>query len=262
METVLREKVQKEAGIDAIIMPVELELRLIPRIEVDLSQATPHGNKILAALGEWKKTPGYNGGLNAEWEARALLERGKEPLERFVLQLAQTLMPSGYTAGNNSDYPYVTEIVPVGSMSKSQDVVLMQYGQKGFDSLFRKVNHVWSLTPQMLEQMRRTGKQTSLYELVRTGMPYVVGDVYRARIVTKDLEALRRVQELIENKTQIVPGSIACYDEIPRKNGYRTRSFCITNPEDGRIVEIQLRTAEMHKAANSEAQRNYHLNLH
>lgn len=75
-------------------------------------------------------------------------------------------------------------------------------------------------------------------------------DLVAMRIVVPDIRSCYEAMGVIHNNYKPVPGLIKDYIAVPKPNGYQslhTTIFC----EKGRIVEIQIRTPEMHEHAEN-----------
>jgi len=73
-------------------------------------------------------------------------------------------------------------------------------------------------------------------------------DLVALRIITKNLEDCYATLGILHSKYRPLPGRIKDYIAFPKPNGYRSIHTTVFGPE-GRILEIQIRTAEMHQEA-------------
>lgn len=70
-------------------------------------------------------------------------------------------------------------------------------------------------------------------------------DLVALRIVTKHLEDCYAALGVLHSKYRPLPGRIKDYIAFPKPNGYRSIHTTVFGPE-GRVLEVQIRTAEMH----------------
>jgi len=105
-----------------------------------------------------------------------------------------------------------------------------------------------SLSP--LELNHRTKGYYSLYQkLLKRDMDFNrIYDLIAIRIIMHDVKDCYGALGVIHNKWRPLPGLIKDYISLPKPNGYQslhTTVFC----EEGKITEFQIRTPEMHRAA-------------
>ncbi len=99
-----------------------------------------------------------------------------------------------------------------------------------------RAKHYWSL----YQKMQRYDTQD----------PDRVTDLVAVRIVVPDIKSCYETLGVIHKHYRPLPGRIKDYIALPKPNGYRsihTTVFC----ERGRIVEMQIRTPEMHDHAEN-----------
>ncbi|MEJ2345646.1 MAG: bifunctional GTP diphosphokinase/guanosine-3',5'-bis pyrophosphate 3'-pyrophosphohydrolase [Gammaproteobacteria bacterium] len=95
--------------------------------------------------------------------------------------------------------------------------------------------HLWSIYQKM------RGKQLSLHE---------VFDMYAFRIIVDKVDTCYRVLGAMHNLYKPVPGKFKDYIAIPKANGYQSLHTVLFGPY-GVPIEIQIRTEDMHKLAES-----------
>ncbi len=77
-----------------------------------------------------------------------------------------------------------------------------------------------------------------------------LSDIYGFRIITDSLEDCYRVLCAVHNRWRAVPGRFKDYISQPKSNGYRSIHTTVSG-RDGKRVEIQIRTREMHEVAEA-----------
>lgn len=101
--------------------------------------------------------------------------------------------------------------------------------------LHSRAKHYWSLYQKVLRQQIDMDK---------------IFDLVAMRIVVPDVKSCYEALGIIHKHYKPLPARIKDYIALPKPNGYRslhTTVFC----EKGRIVEIQIRTPEMHEHAEN-----------
>ena len=96
-------------------------------------------------------------------------------------------------------------------------------------------------------------RQKFLYSLWQKLMRYEmdfgrITDLLAMRIIVKDLDDCYKTLGIVHSLWKPLPGRIKDYIALPKPNGYRslhTTVFCL----EGKVTEIQIRTAEMHDEA-------------
>ena len=75
-----------------------------------------------------------------------------------------------------------------------------------------------------------------------------VYDVRAVRVLVQDLKDCYTVLGMVHGLWQPIPGEFDDYISHPKSNGYRSLHTAVIGPE-GRALEVQIRTAEMHQHA-------------
>ncbi|TQS73685.1 bifunctional (p)ppGpp synthetase/guanosine-3',5'-bis(diphosphate) 3'-pyrophosphohydrolase [Rhodobacteraceae bacterium] len=77
-----------------------------------------------------------------------------------------------------------------------------------------------------------------------------LSDIYGFRVITQTEAECYRVLGLIHHRWRAVPGRFKDYISQPKTNGYRSIHTTVSG-RDGKRVEVQIRTREMHDVAES-----------
>jgi len=77
-----------------------------------------------------------------------------------------------------------------------------------------------------------------------------LSDIYGFRIITRSEDDCYRVMGLIHRRWRAVPGRFKDYISQPKSNGYRSIHTTVSG-RDGKRVEVQIRTREMHEVAEA-----------
>src|SRR3989338_2821155 len=105
---------------------------------------------------------------------------------------------------------------------------------------------------EIIEMNSRVKHYYSLYQkLLRRDMDFnKIFDLVAMRIILPDIKSCYETLGIIHNFYKPLPGLIKDYISLPKPNGYQslhTTIFC----EKGKIVEIQIRTDDMHEFAEN-----------
>jgi RelA/SpoT family (p)ppGpp synthetase len=118
------------------------------------------------------------------------------------------------------------------------------------------------ITNDMREVLDRAGIEAEVFG--RAKKPYSVwrkmqekelsfsrlSDIYGFRIITRSEDDCYRVLGVIHRRWRAVPGRFKDYISQPKSNGYRSIHTTVSG-RDGKRVEIQIRTREMHEVAEA-----------
>ncbi|WP_095587357.1 RelA/SpoT family protein [Actibacterium ureilyticum] len=77
-----------------------------------------------------------------------------------------------------------------------------------------------------------------------------LSDIYGFRVITRDEADCYRVLGAIHQRWRAVPGRFKDYISQPKSNGYRSIHTTVSG-RDGKRVEVQIRTRQMHEVAES-----------
>ena len=90
----------------------------------------------------------------------------------------------------------------------------------------------------------------SIYKkMVRKGVPFEsLHDIRGVRIIVKDIPSCYSALGIIHNNWRPIPGEFDDYIAAPKDNLYRSLHTAV-NYDDGKTLEIQIRTANMHQDA-------------
>ena len=77
-----------------------------------------------------------------------------------------------------------------------------------------------------------------------------LSDIYGFRVITQNVADCYRVLGVIHQRWTLVPGRFKDYISAPKTNGYRSIHTTVSG-RDGKRVEVQIRTRQMHEVAES-----------
>ena len=117
-------------------------------------------------------------------------------------------------------------------MSRTLRREIAKEGMTGFHSDYR-VKGLYSLWRKL---KRKEGDVDKIY------------DIAALRVIVKDIPDCYRVLGIVNNLWQPLPNKIKDYIAFPKPNGYQSLHTTVFSG-DGGIVEIQIRTEEMHREA-------------
>lgn len=98
-------------------------------------------------------------------------------------------------------------------------------------------------------EMRVKGHASFAEKLERKdGDPSKIYDLFAIRIIVPTLGDCYRVLGIVHHVWRPMPGRVKDYIAYPKPNGYRSIHTTVTTPQ-GLIIEVQIRTKEMHRDA-------------
>ena len=118
------------------------------------------------------------------------------------------------------------------------------------------------ITGDMRHELKKAGIEAEI--LGRAKKPYSIwrkmqekemgfsrlSDIYGFRIITEAEEDCYRVVGVIHRRWRAVPGRFKDYISQPKSNGYRSIHTTVSG-RDGKLVEVQMRTRQMHDVAET-----------
>ncbi len=144
-------------------------------------------------------------------------------------------------------YAFPDEYEKVKIIIKKKRVTDEKYAEKMHHSLQKE------LVASGLKNAHVDYRVKNLYslwkKLLRKDMdPDKVFDILAVRVIVKSVEDCYRVLGIIHKHWRPMPGRIKDYIAVPKHNGYRSLHTTIFRG-DGGVIEIQIRTEEMHDDA-------------
>lgn len=144
-------------------------------------------------------------------------------------------------------YAYPEEHAKVLAIIKKKRTADEKYAEKMYRSIQKE------LVANGLKTAHVDYRVKNLYslwrKLARKDMdPDKVFDILAVRVIVKSVEDCYRALGIIHKHWRPVPGRIKDYVAVPKPNGYRSLHTTIFRG-DGGIIEIQIRTEEMHSEA-------------
>ncbi len=121
---------------------------------------------------------------------------------------------------------------------------------------------VHKITNDIRAELEKAGIEADVYG--RAKKPYSIwrkmrekelgfsrlSDIYGFRVITRDVADCYRVLGLIHTRWRAVPGRFKDYISQPKSNGYRSIHTTVSG-RDGKRVEVQIRTRQMHEVAEA-----------
>ena len=122
-------------------------------------------------------------------------------------------------------------------VDRAQAVIVKDFQETGarYLTIDGRAKHLWSLYQKLLRP-KYNRDLSQVYDLVAL------------RIITKNLEDCYTALGALHSKYRPLPGRIKDYIAFPKPNGYRSIHTTVFGPER-RILEVQIRTKEMHEEA-------------
>ncbi len=121
---------------------------------------------------------------------------------------------------------------------------------------------VHKITNDIRSELEKAGIEATVYG--RAKKPYSVwrkmqekdlafsrlSDIYGFRLITNDISDCYRALGVVHHRWRAVPGRFKDYISQPKQNGYRSIHTTVSG-RDGKRVEVQIRTREMHEVAEA-----------
>ncbi|MDP2084730.1 MAG: bifunctional (p)ppGpp synthetase/guanosine-3',5'-bis(diphosphate) 3'-pyrophosphohydrolase [Gemmobacter sp.] len=121
---------------------------------------------------------------------------------------------------------------------------------------------VHKITNDIRSELDRAGIEATVYG--RAKKPYSIwrkmqekdlafsrlSDIYGFRIIVRDVADCYRALGVVHQRWRAVPGRFKDYISQPKQNGYRSIHTTVSG-RDGKRVEVQIRTREMHEVAEA-----------
>lgn len=122
-------------------------------------------------------------------------------------------------------------------VEKLKPIVTEELGREkiGFFDIHARAKHYYSLYKKLLKYEMDIEK---------------VFDLIAIRIIVENIESCYAALGIIHKLWKPVPGLIKDYIALPKPNGYRSLHTTVFGPE-GRTIEFQIRTREMHEEAEN-----------
>ncbi len=182
-----------------------------------------------------------------------------EKRERIAIETLEIYSPLANRLGmwklkselENGAFPYAhpDEYKKVKDLLKQRNKVDKKYLEKVYRSLQKELAKQ-GIQGHIIQTGHRVKSFYSLYKkLLKHDMDIdQIYDIIALRVVVGRLEDCYRVLGVIHNIWTPLPGRIKDYIATPKPNGYKSLHTTIFTG-DGGIVEVQIRTEEMHKEA-------------
>jgi len=149
----------------------------------------------------------------------------------------------------DSAFPYAfpEEYEKVSAIIKTKRIADEKYAEKIYRSIQKE------LVANGIKDARVNYRVKNLFslwkKLARKEMdPDKVYDILALRIIVKNVEDCYRALGIVHKHWRPIPGRIKDYIALPKANGYRSLHTTIFHG-DGGVIEIQIRTEEMHAEA-------------
>lgn len=139
-----------------------------------------------------------------------------------------------------------------------------QYKEKYLEKARRKI--VKEMAKNNIELLKIHGRKKHLYSLWKKLQYYdhdikKIYDIVALRIVVKNTEDCYKLLGIIHKIWKPLIGRIKDYIAMPKPNGYQSLHTTVFGP-DGEIIEIQIRTTEMHEKAEYGIAAHWHYSKH
>jgi guanosine-3',5'-bis(diphosphate) 3'-pyrophosphohydrolase len=176
--------------------------------------------------------------------------------KRIALETLEIFAPLAYRLSirklsrelEDLSFPYIypEEYKKIKSLMKAKQTETLPHLEKFMKSVKRE------LAASGLTNIQTDYRRKGLYSLNKklerkSGDIEKVFDILAMRIFTNSVEDCYRALGIIHNKWRPMPGRIKDYIAVPKPNGYKSIHTTVFTG-DGSLVEIQIRTHEMHRA--------------
>ncbi len=177
--------------------------------------------------------------------------------ERIALETLEIFSPLAYRLGirklsrelEDLSFPYIypKEYAEVNKLIKSTSIETLPKLEKFMKSIKK------ALAEGGMTDFHTNYRLKGLYSLSKKiinkgGEIEKIYDILALRIFTNNVADCYKVLGIIHNKWRPLPGRIKDYIAVPKTNGYKSIHTTVFTG-DGAIVEVQIRTNEMHKQA-------------
>ena len=177
--------------------------------------------------------------------------------KRIALETLEIFAPLAYRLGirklsrelEDLSFPYIypEEYKNVKELMKSAQAETLPKLEKFMKSLKK------ALAEEGLINIHTDYRQKGLYSLskkiiTKDGDIGKVYDILALRLFTQDVADCYKALGIIHSKWRPLPGRIKDYIAVPKPNGYKSLHTTVFTG-DGAIIEVQIRTEEMHRQA-------------
>ncbi|NDJ84819.1 MAG: bifunctional (p)ppGpp synthetase/guanosine-3',5'-bis(diphosphate) 3'-pyrophosphohydrolase [Chloroflexi bacterium] len=120
--------------------------------------------------------------------------------------------------------------------------------EDNLNTMIKRVSETLQATGIKAQVQGRPKHIYSIYrKMNRKQVPFdQIFDIRAVRVLVDDIPTCYQVLGVIHNTWRPVPGEFDDYIATPKENGYRSLHTAITD-DDGRTLEVQIRTLEMHQ---------------
>ncbi|PIP04100.1 MAG: hypothetical protein COZ49_01345 [Candidatus Yonathbacteria bacterium CG_4_10_14_3_um_filter_47_65] len=182
-----------------------------------------------------------------------------EKQKRIALETLEIYAPIAHRLGmgklrgelEDGAFPFVypKEYEEVKTLLKQRSKVDEKYLNKVHRSIQKEISKQ-NIRDKVIRTDRRIKRIYSLYKkLLRYDMDIEkIHDIVALRVIVATIEDCYRILGVIHGMWRPLPGKIKDYIAVPKQNGYQSLHTTVFTG-DGGMVEIQIRTEEMHNDA-------------